>query len=152
MASLLANPLLRGYPLSYKIHALVCLSIGPLTVFSPSLVLTNPLWIKLHSLFGLSYAPPSTASPLGSTLSNPELQQWSNIGVLITAIGLINVSVAGRPGGYAIARELSKVRLTVALLCAGLWVFKPESRDLVKALIMVEDGIGGLLTGWQMGF
>jgi hypothetical protein len=151
MTSIFLNPLLRGYPLSYKSHTFVCLSLGPLMILRPSLLLTNSLWIRLHHLFGLSYVPPSRADPLSSTLSTTEIQQWSNLGILVTAIGLINMAAASVPGGRSLARELSRVRIGAALLTAVLWAVRPESRDLVKVLLMVEDGIGGLITGWQMG-
>ncbi|KAH7350239.1 hypothetical protein BKA66DRAFT_476599 [Pyrenochaeta sp. MPI-SDFR-AT-0127] len=151
MTSIFLNPLLRGYPLSYKSHTLVCLSLGTLMSFRPSLLLTNPLWIKLHHLFGLAYIPPSRASSPSSTLASVEIQHWSNLGILITAIGVINVAAASVPGGRSFAGELANLRIGAALLTAVVWAIKPESRDLVKALIMLEDGVGGLITGWQMG-
>lgn len=151
MTSMFLNPLLRGYPLSYKSHTFVCLSLGTLTTFRPSLLLTNPLWIRLHHLFGLSYMPPSGADPRSGTLSTAEIQQWSSLGIVITAIGLINMAAASVPDGRSVARELARLRIGVALLTAMVWAVRPESRDLVKALIIVEDGVGGLITGWQMG-
>lgn len=151
MTSIFLNPLLRGYPLSYKSHTFVCLSLGTLMTSRPSLLLTNPLWIKLHRLFGLSYVPPSHPEPHSSALSPTEIQQWSNLGILITAIGWINMAAASVPGGRSLARELARLRIGVALLTAVVWTVRPESRDLVKAVMMVEDGVGGLITGWQMG-
>jgi uncharacterized protein (DUF983 family) len=151
MGSIFSNPLLRGYPVSYKLHTYICLFLGAIMALRPSLLLTNPIWIQLHLLFGLSYVPPSRGSVLGSTVTTMEAQQWSNVGILITAIGLINMAAASAPGWSQFARVMPELRLVAALLTGMVWAVRPESRDLVKALIVVEDGIGGLITGWQMG-
>ena len=163
--NLFNNPLLKGYPLSYKTHVVVCLCLGHIITFHPSLILRNPLWINLHSVFGLEYVPPATtvaktSNPLSfnsdsssnnAQLSSVEIQHWSNIGLFISAFGLVGIAVASEPGGgWATARKLVQLRIAAGLLTAGIWVFKPESRDLVKILVMIEDGLMGLLTSWQM--
>src|SRR4051794_27882528 len=104
MSSIFSNPLLHGYPLFYKSHVVLCLSLGTPMMFHPALLITHPLWIRLHSLFGLSYVPPSRTFPLSSTLSPTEMQHWSNLGIMLTAIGLINLAAAGIPGGRQFAR------------------------------------------------
>lgn len=152
MTDIFSNPLQHGYPLSYKCHTYTCLILGTLLAFTPTLILTNPLWIHLHPIFGLHYSPPLPRGyMIDGTMAKLEVQQWANVGILITAIGVINMVAASKPGRGAFARETPKIRLVAAALTAVVWVVKPESRDMVKALVMVEDGIGGLVTGWQMG-
>ncbi len=152
MANLFQTPLLQGYPLVYKFHAFICLFLGSLMTFRPSLVLRNPLWIRLHSLLGLAYIPPATTnSSSNGPLSSVEIKQWSNVGILLAAIGIINILITMKPGGWALARKFIRVRILAAFYVGMIWVFVPESRDLVKALLILDDGVGGLLANWQMG-
>jgi hypothetical protein len=135
------NPLLKGYPWGFRLHAVTALGLGTFLAVSPATLLHSPLWTSLSSVLGF---PPVTVRP-------EDLPNWTNIGLFMAAFGagyFVNAGEANAQGLKA-ARAMVRGRLVAAGAAAALFLFVPESRDLVKVLVMAEDGLMAIFTGWQ---
>ncbi len=143
-----------GLPTSILVHATSLIALGTSLVLIPQQIASSSPVLRLNALLGF---PATGHVALGSgPLPAFHHQMMADAGIAALAVGLCYVATAG--ASRDLPREQNQflyasvpVRLAVAAVTAAVLVLFPEKRDVFKVGIMLADGIGGLLLGFQLG-